>query len=89
MARNVARFRLPTWITAFSADEATCQRLQFSYGVHAVQVEKELDEWTPFTCRWLAEHGVTSGLAVLSQGPSPEHPAASHRMEIIDLAKQP
>ncbi len=89
MARNVARFRLPIWITAFSADEATCQSLQFSYGVHAVRVEEELADWTPFTCQWLAENGVTSGLAVLSQGPSPEHPAASHRMEIIDLAKQP
>ncbi len=89
MARNVARFRLPIWITAFSEDEATCQRLQFSYGIYPVRVEKELDEWTPFACKWLTEHGVTSGLVVLSQGPSPEYPAASHRMEIINLAKQP
>jgi pyruvate kinase len=32
MARNVTRFRLPTWITAFSKEHATCQALQFSYG---------------------------------------------------------
>ncbi len=89
MARNVARFRLPIWITAFSTNESTCQSLQFSYGVHAVQVDTELIDWTPFTGQWLAENGVISGLAVLSQGPSPEHPAASHRMEIIDLAKRP
>jgi pyruvate kinase len=89
MARNVARFRLPTWITAFSTDETTCQKLQFSYGVYPVQVEKELADWTPFTRQWLYSNGVTSGLAVLTQGPSSEHPAASHRMEIVDLAKQP
>jgi pyruvate kinase len=89
MARNVARFRLPTWITAFSTDETTCQKLQFSYGVYPVRVEKELADWTPFTRQWLYSNGVTSGLAVLTQGPSSEHPAASHRMEIVDLAKQP
>jgi pyruvate kinase len=89
MARNVARFRLPTWITAFSTDETTCQKLQFSYGVYPVRVEKELADWTPFTRQWLYSNGVTSGLAVLTQGPSSEHPVASHRMEIVDLAKQP
>jgi pyruvate kinase len=89
MARNVARFRLPTWITAFSTDENTCQRLQFSYGVYPVRVEREQTDWTPFTRQWLSSKGVNSGLVVLTQGPSPENPAASHRMEIVDLAKQP
>jgi pyruvate kinase len=89
MARNVARFRLPTWITAFSTDETTCQWLQFSYGVYPVRVEKEQTDWTPFTRQWLSSKGVTTGLVVLTQGPSPENPAGSHRMEIVDLAKQP
>jgi pyruvate kinase len=88
MARSVARFRLPTWVTAFSADDATCQSLQFSYGIQPVRVDEEQVEWMPFACKWLAENGLSEGLAVLTQGPSPEHPAASHRMEIIDLAKQ-
>ncbi|HNQ02538.1 MAG TPA: pyruvate kinase, partial [Syntrophales bacterium] len=32
-ARIIARFRLPVWIVAVSAVEATCQRLQFTWGV--------------------------------------------------------
>jgi pyruvate kinase len=89
MARNVARFRLPTWITAFSTDETTCQKLQFSYGVYPVRVEKEQTDWTPFTRRWLSSNGVTTGLVVVTQGPSLENPAGSHRMEIVDLEKRP
>jgi pyruvate kinase len=85
MARNVARFRLPKWITAFSSREQTCQNLMFSYGVFPVHVEEEFQDWVPFTREWLKQQNRTAGLAVLSQGPSPEHPEASHRMEILDL----
>jgi pyruvate kinase len=38
MARNVSRYRLPVWITSFSANESTCQSLQFSYGVFPIKV---------------------------------------------------
>ncbi len=48
MPRNVTRFRLPTWITAFSKEVSTCQALQFSYGVFPVQVESDQADWTPF-----------------------------------------
>lgn len=85
MARNVTRFRLPQWITAFSTRESSCQHLMFSYGVYPVKVEQEYPDWVPFTREWLKDKELESCLAVLSQGPSPEHPSASHRMEVLDL----
>lgn len=84
-ARNIARYRLPTWITAFSTELATCQALQFSYGVNPVQVTREHKDWTPFCSQWLHEQGFQSGLAVLTQGPSSDHPNASHSLEIVNL----
>ena len=35
-ARNVSRFRLPVWITAFTPEASTFQALQFSYREHSV-----------------------------------------------------
>lgn len=86
MARNVARFRLPTWITAFSKEHATCQALQFSYGVLPVQVDADQADWTPFVRDRMRERGVRTGIAVLTQGPSEEYPCGNHRMEIVDLS---
>jgi pyruvate kinase len=86
MARNVTRFRLPTWITAFSKNPATCQALQFSYGVHPVLVDSNQSDWTPFLRDWMRQRGVTQGVAVLTQGPSEEYPCGNHRMEIVDLS---
>jgi pyruvate kinase len=86
MARNVTRFRLPTWITAFCSAQATCQALQFSYGVNPVYVEGEYDDWTPFLRDWMREQGVTGGIAVLTQGPSEQNPCGNHRIEIVDLS---
>jgi pyruvate kinase len=87
-ARNITRYRLPSWITAFSTEQTTCQALQFSYGVYPVHVEEEFMDWGPFCCRWLHEQGFASGSAVMTQGPSPENPHASHSMVIADLACQ-
>jgi pyruvate kinase len=86
MARNVTRFRLPTWITAFCSEQETCQALQFSYGVHPVYVDGDYDDWTPFLRDWMREQGVTSGIAVLTQGPSEQNPCGNHRIEIVDLS---
>jgi pyruvate kinase len=85
-ARNITRYRLPTWISALSTDEATCQALQFSYGVQPIKVEKDLQDWGPFTCRWLHEQGFDSGIAILTQGPSPENPGASYNLQIAELS---
>lgn len=85
MARMVTRYRLPEWITAFSCSVSTCQQLVFSYGVNPVQVEQELLEWLPYVSDWARQNQIDDGYIVLSQGPSPEFPAATHKMEIIDL----
>ncbi len=86
MARNVASFRTPAWITAFSTREGTCQDLQFSYGIYSVLVERDHRDWTQFSREWLRQHGLSSGLTVMAQGPCPERPNANHRLEIFDLA---
>ena len=86
MARNVTRYRLPVWITAFSIDEKTCQSLQFSYGVFPIKVEHDLAEWTPFLRDWFREQQMLEGVAVLAQGPSPEYPCGNHRIEFMDLS---
>jgi len=87
-ARNVARFRLPVWLVAMSPSEATCQTLQFSYGVHAIKVNEDRADWGECVRRWLAEQGITEGLALLAQGPSGENPCGNHRMEIVELDPQ-
>ena len=70
-----------------SNNPATCQQLQFSYGVHPVLVEHDHADWTPHLRDWMHQQGITGGLAVLAQGPSEEYPCGNHRMEIVDLAR--
>ncbi len=84
-ARSIARFRLPVSIVAVSPNVATCQALQFSYGVTAVHFPAGCDDWTTFARGWLAERGLGGEIALLTEGPSPLNPAANNRMEIITL----
>ncbi len=86
MPRNVTRYRLPVWVTALSAEESTCQSLQFSYGVLPIKVDNDLEEWTPFIRNWFSEQQINEGIALLAQGPSPEHPCSNHRLDFIDLS---
>ncbi len=83
--RNVARFRPSVWILAFSPNPATCQSLQFSYGIHAVQVDADRPDWSRFARHWLSERGINTGLVLLTQGPTSENPCGNYRMEILDL----
>ncbi len=85
MARNVARYRLPLWVTAFSSKESTCQALQFSYGIFPIKAEEDFSEWTPFLREWFQDQEVVEGFAIIAQGPSPENPLSNHRMGFIDL----
>lgn len=85
-ARNVTRFRLPTWITAFCRSNATCQALQFSYGVYPVLVEADAADWTPFLRAWMRDQGVVDGVAILTQGPSETYPCGNHSIDIVDLS---
>lgn len=87
-ARSIARFRLPCPVIAFSPVPATSQALKFSYGVMAVDVESDMPDWSEHVRYWLAEHGITEGLALLTQGPSEEHPCGNHRLEILELGPE-
>lgn len=84
-ARNVARIRLPVWITAFSPSEASCRELQFSYGVYPVKVEQDLPDWDAYARAWLRGQGLTEGLALLVQGPSEQSPRANHQLQVLEL----
>ena len=86
-ARRIARFRLPVWIVAVSSHEATCQRLQFSYGVHAACEAVHPENWRVYAGDWLASHKVEGQFIVLTEGPSSKHPEANHRVEIITLER--
>jgi pyruvate kinase len=86
-ARGIARFHLPAWVVAASPHEATCQALQFSYGVRSVHRPEEAADWNAFARDWLARHGVAGEIALLTEGPSRLNPSANNRMEIIDLAR--
>jgi pyruvate kinase len=84
-ARSIGRFRLPVWIIAVSSQEATCQNLQFSYGVYPVCENDHPENWKSYVKEWLQDHKIPGDLVVLTEGPSTKHPDANHRMEIIDL----
>jgi pyruvate kinase len=84
-ARSIARFRLPVWIAAVSSQEATCQRLQFTYGVCPVHEPVHPEDWRRYVRDWLSSHDLEGNIVVLAEGPSSRHPEANHRVEIIDL----
>jgi pyruvate kinase len=86
-ARSIARFRLPVWIAALSSLEATCQKLQFSYGVYPIHEPDHPEDWKSYVGKWLRDHEVKGELVVLTEGPSTRHPEANNRMEIIDLSR--
>jgi pyruvate kinase len=88
-ARRVTRFRLPVWIVAVSSQEATCQRLQFSYGVYPVHQPNHPDDWNAYVLEWLRAHEVEGNLVVLTEGPSSKRPETNNRVEIIDLSRAP
>ncbi len=86
--RSITRFRLPVWIAAVSSNEATCQQLQFSYGVQPLYLpDDEVEDWNSFARDWLKKHELEGDLVILAAGPSPRHPQANNRMEIIDLRR--
>ena len=84
-ARVISRCKPPVWIIAPSSDATACQGLAFSYGVHPVDVAEESADWREFISQWLQEHGMTAQRVILVAGPSPRNPAASHRIEMMQL----
>ena len=86
-ARSIGRFRLPVWIIAVSSQEATCQNLQFSYGVYPVYEKEHPENWKPYIKEWLKSNDITGDIVVMTEGPSTKHPDANYKMEIIDLGR--
>lgn len=84
-ARSIARFRPAVWVIGVSSQEATCQRLQFTYGVHPLQEPDHPEDWKNYVRRCLKAFELTGDCAVLTEGPSSKHPEANNRMELIDL----
>jgi len=86
-ARRIARFRPPVWVVAVSSYEATCQNLQFTFGVYPVLEPDHPENWKEYARRWLRDYEIKANLVILTEGPSSKHPEANNRMEIIDLAR--
>ena len=84
-ARNIARYRLPVWVTAVSPNHETCQKLQFSYGVYPVHEPEYPGDWNAYVKEWVRTHRLKGTIALLTEGPSSRNPHANHRMELIDL----
>jgi pyruvate kinase len=88
-ARNLCRFRLQEWILAVSPSEATCQELQFSYGVHPVYEQQRPESWQAYARDWLAASGLTEGLAILTHGSGTALGGGTNQIEIVDLGHPP
>ena len=86
-ARGIARFRFPVWTVAVSSEVSTCRQLQFSAGVFPVHETDFPGRWNGYARRLVGDLDLAGDLVILTEGPSPEHPAANHRMEIIDLTR--
>lgn len=84
-ARSITRFRLPVWILAVSPRHKTCQELQFSYGVWPIKEKAHPSDWTEYAREFTKNHNVQGKCILQTEGPSPDHPAANHKIEIITL----
>jgi pyruvate kinase len=84
-ARLISRCKPPVWVIAPSSNPATCQGLAFSYGVHAVDLAEEPDDWREFVANWLRERGIAANRVMLVAGPSIRNPNANHRLELMRL----
>jgi len=84
-ARNVARFRLPVWIAGVTPREETAAALAFTYGVDPCLSADHPADWKAWARDWLAARNIDGPFAILTEGPSADHPDGNHRMELLDL----
>jgi pyruvate kinase len=80
--RVISRSKPRVWIVAPCREATVCQGLAFSYGVHAVDIGHE-NEWERELARLLYRTGIAAKRVLLVAGPSPRHPKANHRVELI------
>ena len=87
MARRIARYRLPAWITAVSASEATCQTLQFVYGVEALHQPERPASWYAFARAHFKDrrpHG-SGARILLTEDVDTAESARVSRLELVEL----
>ncbi len=82
-ARAVARWRTPVWVVAAGPESAAMQGLAFSYGVHAVDLDEEPDDWRGYARGLLSELGLPCRQVLLVAGPSSGNPEANQRLELM------
>jgi len=87
--RGVSRFRPPAWIVAVSPNEATCQNLQFSYGVFPVHETKKPAKWEMYTRDWMKQNCPDGDIVLLTQGTGTAGVGGTNKIEIIDLNLPP
>jgi len=88
-ARMISRFNPAVWVVAISQSAAVCQGLAFSYGVQAVQLAEDPEDWRAFARQWLREHRLPGAVAMLVAGPSRRHPEANYRIEFLRVNDAP
>jgi len=88
-ARMISRFNPAVWVVALSRDATVCQGLAFSYGVQAIQLTNDPENWRDFARNWLCEHQVAGEIAMLVAGPSTHNPDANHRLEFLRVRDNP
>jgi pyruvate kinase len=84
-ARNITRFRLPCWIFSPSTSKKTCGDLLFSFGVWPVYREDKPVRWNRDVMEYVNRFGLSGDVAIVTEGPSSEHPDMDHRLEILKL----
>jgi len=84
-ARMISRFKPVARIVAISHDDAICQGLMFSYGVHPVHLEYEPENWSEFARNWLSGYQEPGKIAMLVGGPTLINPNANHRIEFLRI----
>jgi pyruvate kinase len=84
-ARSIARFKPRVWIVGISSREATCRQLLFSGGVYPLYEPDHPNDWTSYVRDWVSTHETEGDLAILTEGPSSQHPEVNNRMEIIRI----
>jgi pyruvate kinase len=84
-ARRLTRFRLAVPIVALSVSEKTCQDLQFSYGVEAMQVAQRPQSWAGFALDWTRRHDCSASRVLLTEGTSAQKAGGRTRIEVLHL----
>jgi len=87
--RSLSRFHLPVWIIAMSREAATCQNLQFSYGVFPVYVDKRPESWSAYARDWLSRNDLARGFVLLTRGYSVPYAGGTNHLEVLDLSHGP